>query len=660
MRSFVALLSLCGLVVAQQGVYQQCGGIGWSGGTSCVSGSTCTKLNDYYSQCLPGAATSSTTPAPPSSSSSSTTPGTPSSTSSTPGSTPTGAAPGNISPEWAAAYTKAKAAVAKLSLSEKVSLATGVGWMNGPCVGNTPAVSSIGYPSLCLQDSPLGIRFADKVSVFPAGINAAATFNRTLIRQRGVALGAEFKGKGIHVGLGPMMNLMRAPAAGRNWEGFGGDPYLSGEAAFETVTGMQSSGVQASAKHLINNEQEHSRETSSSNVDDRRQHEVYALPFLRSIQANVASIMCSYNQINGSFACENDKVLNGIIKGQFGFPGYIMSDWAATHSTTSVNAGLDMTMPGDISFGSGTTYFGQNLVNAVNSGSVPQSRVDDMALRILAAWYLLKQDSGFPAVNFNSWNSGSGQHIDVQGNHGSLIRTIGAASTVLLKNKNSALPLKTPKSIGIIGNGAGASSRGINGYTDRGGTDGVLGQGWGSGTADYPYLITPLDAIKAKATGTTVSSSLSDTDLNAAGTTASGKDVAIVFIAANSGEAYITVEGNAGDRNDLAAWHNGDALVSKVASSNANTIVVVNTVGPIILESWIDHPNVTALVWSGLPGQEAGAFKMTQPLRLLSHLEISRKRACRRSFRRLQPQWQTTVYPWEECERLRRQSHLPE
>ncbi|KAF5377564.1 hypothetical protein D9615_005221 [Tricholomella constricta] len=139
--------------------------------------------------------------------------------------------------------------------------------------------------------------------------------------------------------------------------------------------------------------------------------------------------------------------------------------------------------------------------------------------------------------------------------------------------------------------------------------------GWGSGTAEFPYLINPLDAIttKAKAAGTSVSSSLSDTDLNAAANVAAGKDVAIVFITADSGEGYLTVEaswkrlesGNAGDRNNLQAWHGGDALVAKVASMNSKTIVVVNSVGPIVMEPWINHANVTAVVWSGLPGQEA-------------------------------------------------------
>ncbi|KAI0651675.1 beta-glucosidase [Trametes meyenii] len=602
----VWLLLLTCSALGQQSVYQQCGGIGWTGATTCVSGSVCTKQNDYYSQCLPSSVSSA--PASPTSPSS-TTGSAPSSTVVPPAHTSVA----NISPEWAAAYTKAKAAVAKLSLTDKVNLGTGVQWQKGACVGNTPAISSVpGFDGLCLQDSPVGVRYADKVSAFPPEINVAATFNRTLMRQRGAAMGSEFKGKGVHVALGPMMNLMRAPAAGRNWEGGGGDPFLSGELAFETVTGIQSVGVQACAKHYINNEQEHFRDSSSSNVDDRTEHELYSYPFLRSVQANVASVMCSYSElasVNGTFSCENDKTLNGLLKTEFGFQGCNNVDWWATHSgAPAVNAGLDMTMPGDTTLGSGQTYFGQNLVNAVQSGQVSEARIDDMATRILAAWYLLGQDSGFPAVNFNSWQTGQGSHIDVQADHKDLIRTIDAAATVLLKNIGNTLPLKAPKSIAVVGNGAGNSSKGPNGYEDRAGDDGVLGMGWGSGTDDYPYLIAPVDAIttRAKNDGTTVTSSLSDTDLNGAAAAARGKDVAFVFITADSGQGYLTVENAAGDRNDLNAWHNGDALVKQVASVNKNTIVVVNSVGPIVVEQWIDHPNVTALVWSGLPGQEAG------------------------------------------------------
>ncbi|KAJ7078551.1 glycoside hydrolase family 3 protein [Mycena belliarum] len=453
------------------------------------------------------------------------------------------------------------------------------------------------------MDSPVGVRLASNVSVFPAAINVAATFNRTLMRQRGEAMGAEFRGKGVNVALGPMMNLMRAPAAGRNWEGFGGDAYLSGEGAYETIIGMQSQGVQATAKHIINNEQEHFRTSETSEVDDRTQHELYALPFLRSVQAGVASVMCSYNQVNGTYACENDKVLNGILKGEFGFQGYVVSDWGATHSTApAVLAGLDMSMPDSSSFGT-------RLVAAVRNGSVPQSRIDDMAVRILAAWYLLGQDEGYPAVNFDSRNNSSpnDQRVDVQGDHKVIIREIGAASTVLLKNADNTLPLKNLKSIAVIGNGAAAPSRGPNGFPNRAGNDGVLAMGWGSGTADFPYLIAPVDAITARAAqdGTQVSSSLTDTNLAAAAAASAGKDVALVFVTADSGE-IANVEGNRADRNDLQAWHGGDALVQQVAKVNAHTIVVVNSVGPIVMEAWIDHPNVTAVVWSGLPGQEAG------------------------------------------------------
>lgn len=419
------------------------------------------------------------------------------------------------------------------------------------------------------------------------------------MNKKGVAMGQEFRGKGIHVQLGPMMNLMRIPASGRAWEGFGGDPYLSGEGAYETIIGIQSQGVQAVAKHLINNEQEHNRMKSSSNVDDRTQHELYLHPFLRSIQANVAAIMCSYNLVNGTYACENNSTLNGLLKTELAFQGYVMSDWYATHSTTSANMGLDMTMPGDMFPLSIVSYFGDSLVSAVQNGDVPQSRLDDMAIRILAAWYLVGQDQGYPAINLNT---------DVQSDHKNLIREIGAASTVLLKNSRNVLPLKAPKSIAIIGSGAGANGLGPNSCLDHSCDSGVLAEGWGSGTSSFPYLITPLDAIKNRSSvdNTSVYSSLSDSDTGAAASTAAGKDVAFVFITADSGEDDYLVEGNTGDRNDLQAWHSGDALVQKVASVNSNTIVVVNSVGPIILEAWIDSPNVTAVVWSGLPGQEAG------------------------------------------------------
>ncbi|KAF9528785.1 glycoside hydrolase superfamily [Crepidotus variabilis] len=531
----------------------------------------------------------------------------------------------DFGPAWRAAWQKAKAKVSKWTLEEKVNSTTGIGWANGRCVGNIAAIEprdGRGWPGLCLEDSPLGIRFADFVTAFPAAINAAASFNRDLIRQRGVLMGKEHVAKGVNVALGPMMNLGRVAAGGRNWEGFGADPWWSGEGAYETILGMQSTGVTACAKHLVGNEQEYKRTQSSSEIDDRTLHELYAHPFLRSVMAGVGSVMCSYNLLNGTYACENDKILNDIVKREYGFQGYIMSDWSAQHSTISANAGLDMTMPGDITFDSGDSYFGGNLTAFVANKTISESRVTDMATRILAAWYLAGQDDeSYPSTNFDAFkpaNEATNSRIDVQDDHYKFVRTLGSASTVLLKNKNNALPLGqrgkfgkglAERTIALIGSGAGPGRAGPNEFSDQGGAiSGALAMGWGSGTAWFTDLISPLAAIQpvARKFSTTLSWLLDDFDLDRAASTAARQSAALVFLKADSGEDYITVDGNEGDRKNLTAWFNGDNLVNAVAAQNNNTIVIVNSVGPLILEPWIDHPNVTAVLWAGLPGEESG------------------------------------------------------
>ncbi|KZV64672.1 glycoside hydrolase family 3 protein [Peniophora sp. CONT] len=518
----------------------------------------------------------------------------------------------DFAPAWAAAHKKAAALVAQMTLEQKVNVTTGVGWEGGRCVGNTPAIEELGYPSICLEDSPIGVRDADFVTAFPAGINAATTWSRSLIRARGLAMGQEHVGKGVHVALGPMMNLGRDAQGGRNWEGFGADPYLAGEAAYETILGMQQAGVQACAKHYILNEQENQRTLETSDTDDRTIHELYALPFLRSVMAGVASVMCSYNAANGTYACENDRTLNQILKEEYGFQGYVMSDWSATHSTVpSANNGLDMTMPGDITFNSGTSYFGANLTAAVEAGEVPEGRVDDMAERIIAAWYLLGQDTGYPETNFNAFNpldEATNEHVDVQDDHDVLVREIGGASIVLLKNTDGALPLNKPRTLAVIGSDARPGMTGPDEFSDLGGVDGILAMGWGSGTANLTYLISPYEALQARARKDRTSFfwSFDDFNLLNAQVIANKKDAAIVFIQSDSGEGYITVDGNAGDRKNMTAWHNGDELVQAVASINPNTIVVVHSVGPLIIEPWVENPNVTAILWAGVSGPETG------------------------------------------------------
>lgn len=310
---------------------------------------------------------------------------------------------------------------------------------------------------------------------------------------------------------------------------------------------------------------------------------------------------------------QNALAQNGWLKHELGFQGYILSDWAATHSgVDSALNGLDMTMPGDVTFGSNDSYFGANLTEAVNNGSVPIERLDDMATRILGGWFLTGQDSdSFPDVNFDAFdrnNDTLNDYVDVRADHGDLIREIGAASSVLLKNVNNTLPIQRPRTMAVFGSDSGPATQGPNGLPDRGGFDGVVTIGWGSGTADFTYLITPLEALQKQALAdrTQFSWWLEDYNLEGAAALAADKDVALVFIASDAGEEYITVDGNVGDRNNITAWKGGDDLVLAVANSTDNVVVVIHSPGAIDMEAWIDHPNVTAVIMAGFPGQEAG------------------------------------------------------
>ncbi|RYP61981.1 hypothetical protein DL771_009921 [Monosporascus sp. 5C6A] len=502
--------------------------------------------------------------------------------------------------DWSAAVQRANAALANLSLDDKVKIVTGIGWnAGGACVGNTAAVPSIGYPQLCLQDGPLGLRYATSVNAFTPGIQAGATWDRALIRQRGQFIGEEARGCGVHVLLGPAPGALgKIPAAGRNWEGFGADPYLQGIASAETIEGLVGVGVQPTVKHYLLNEQELNRGSMSSNAADRSIHELYLWPFADAVHSNVASVMCSYNRINGTYACENDRLLNVLLKRELGFQGYVVTDWNAQHSTVeSAINGLDMSMPGS-DFNGGNVLWGPRLIQAVNSGSVPRSRVDDMVRRILAPWYFYGQDKGYPAINLNA---------NVRGNHKENIRAVARDGIVLLKNDDRILPLNKPRKLALVGSAAATGRHARNQCTDRACNEGALGMGWGSGTAEYPYFVSPQDAIteRARADGTTISTSLTD-NTGSVASAVSGADAALVFITADSGEGYLTVANNEGDRVNLDPWNNGNQLVDAVARASDNVIVVVHSVGPIVLESILSHPSVKAIVWAGLPSQENG------------------------------------------------------
>ncbi|TQS32014.1 hypothetical protein Golomagni_07684, partial [Golovinomyces magnicellulatus] len=316
-------------------------------------------------------------------------------------------------PGWTDAYAKAKAFVSQLTLAEKVNLTTGVGWMSEKCVGNSGSVPRLGLKNLCMQDGPLGLRFSDYNSAFPPAITIAGHFSRHLWKDRGTALGSEARDKGVDVILGPCSGpLGRFANGGRNAEGFGSDPYLQGLAMANTIQGVQNAGTIACAKHFVGNEQEHYRqggpdvaEAISSNIDDKTMHEYYSWPFQDAVKAGVGSVMCSYNQVNNSYGCQNSKTLNGLLKDEYGFQGFVMSDWQAQHAgAATAVAGLDMTMPGDTEFNTGISYWGSNLTLAVINGTVPAYRVDDMAMRIMAAYFKVgKTLENQVETSFSSW-----------------------------------------------------------------------------------------------------------------------------------------------------------------------------------------------------------------------------------------------------------------
>lgn len=470
---------------------------------------------------------------------------------------------------WDEAYAKAETLVRQMSLEQKVAITTGIGWKNGLCVGNTYPTTNPDFPSLCLQDAPLGVRMANNVTSGVSGMNAAASFDKAAIRARAEYMGQEFRGKGAHVQLGPAMNFMRSPNSGRAWEAGGEDPYLMGVLAAETVKGIQEQGVIATAKHFLLNEQELNRHLSSSDVDSRTLHEIYLWPFARSVEAGVGSVMCAYNLANGTYACENDYLMNTVLKGELGFRGFIHSDWGGTYSTAkAANNGLDMTMPGDINMEGGTnSWFGKNLTDAVNAGEVSDERATEMAMRIVSAWYKMKQDKDFPKVTLDSFHLDMAPFVDVQGDHKKLVREMGAASNVLLKNEKNALPIdpKKIKKISIIGSDSAVNSSLLNCH-NHACTGHTLAAGWGSGSTYFPYIVDPLSGL-ADAFGKDVEikHTTNDWDLETAAETAKDTDYAFVFANSNSGEEITgrpLVAGTVGDRHNLSLWHNGDNLVS--------------------------------------------------------------------------------------------------
>jgi len=502
---------------------------------------------------------------------------------------------------WEEADAKAREWCKDLTNEEKIALITGRENMTGVCVGSIDPIERKNFKGLCLQDGPAGVRFAKGTATsWQASINTAATFDRTLLRKVGEAQGNEFYKRGINVALSPAMNILRAPASGRIFESYGEDPFYVSQCGLEVLKGIQSQGVIANAKHYIANDQENNRGASTSNVPEQALWEVYMEPFYRTvIEGEAGTVMAGYNAVNGTYSTQNKRLLTDYLKDKLGFKGFVMSDWWAIFDVEkSFGNGTDMNMPGGKYWGPDyvdDSFWGPHIQECIDKGIFPQERLDDAALRIIRTMYKLGQMEDYPEVNL---------YVETNTKeNAALNRKVGADSNVLLKNADNILPIKKTKKVKKIAV-IGKDSMPPTLCEDMKCANGTLPLGWGSGTTDFKYVVDPLSAItkRAKKSGIKVVSYGEDDAKNAA-KVAKKADVAVVFVQADSGEEYITVEGNAGDRLNLDLWHGGNELIEAVAAANKNTIVVIHAPGPVNVPFL---NKVKGIIFAGMPGQETG------------------------------------------------------
>jgi len=360
--------------------------------------------------------------------------------------------------------------LAKLTLDEKIMLLAGEGSMT------THPVPRLGIPSVRMTDGPTGVRSPEghAATVFPVGVALAATWNPALAQRVGKAIGQEARAHGADVLLAPTVNIVRTPRWGRNFETYSEDPWLTARMAVGYVRGVQGEGIGVSVKHFAANNQETSRFFVNSIVDERTLREIY-LPAFEAVvkETHPWSVMASYNKINGIYAAENPWLLKTVLKGEWGFDGFVVSDWGATHSTApAVKGGLDLEMPGP------PTHFGDKLKAAVAAGEVTPSQIDENARRIvrLLIW------SG-------AIDRGAARQPDAQPvRHPAVAREAAEEAIVLLKNAGM-LPLDPSiKSLAVIGPNADVSRI----------------QGGGSSTVVPFDAVTPLQALRAALPGVRV------------------------------------------------------------------------------------------------------------------------------------------------------------
>jgi beta-glucosidase len=493
---------------------------------------------------------------------------------------------------------RADLVVAQMTLDEKIQLVHGTGWgvlRDGDPVpprsnlgaGYTPGFDRLGIPDINLADSATGVRLGALQSrystLLPSPLALAATWNLNSANLYGEVIGRELRDQGFNMSIGGGVDLAREPRNGRNWEYAGEDPLLAGSIVGNLAKGIQSQHVMGDIKHYALNDQETGRTVVNVSMDKRALRESDLLAFQIAIGiSEPAGVMCSYNKFEGDYACENDYLLNDVLKKDFHFKGWVLSDWNATHSTVkAAKNGMDMEQPED-------KYFGDALKKAVQNGEVPEARLNDMVHRILRSMFAtgVVDHPVFPRRVVDPFKGLE----DAQ--------KIAEESTVLLKN-DKILPLsETVRSIAVIGSHAdvGVLSGGGSAQVDSPGGNAIDPK---PGTAEWQkpmyFPSSPLKYIRQAAPKAKVEYN-AGTDPASAAAFAKSSDVAIVFVNQFTAEDADF---------PLALPDNQDALVKAVSAANPRTIVVIES-GTTILMPWLgDVKGVLAAWYPGIGGGQA-------------------------------------------------------
>ena len=527
---------------------------------------------------------------------------------------------------------RAKLALAAMSLDEKLTLVTGFADGGGldkvpddvvsPAIkadvaahaikgaaGYVPGIDRLHIPYQTQTDASIGVRVEGLArTALPSSLATAASFDPTVSEAGGKMIGWEARNSGFNMMLAGGANLAREPRNGRNFEYVGEDPLLAGQMAGGLIRGIQSNHIASTIKHFAVNDQESLRTTVDSQISEKAMRQSDLLAFEMAMeQGNPLSVMCSYNLVNGSWACENDYLLNKTLKQQWAFKGFVMSDWGAVHSTdkAAIN-GLDQ-LTGFPCCGDHISHFGPALKASIASGAVSQARLDDMVERIL---YVM-----FASGSYDEPVKADDSKIDFK-TDGDIAQTAAENSLVLLKNTGNLLPLRGVKSVAVIGSHADKgvlSGGGSSSVTPIGGNPVTDGQpaSWPGPVRFLPS--SPVDALKAELPDAKIDYTSGD-DIAAAVAAAKASDVAVVFVNKWNGEGFdarLELDGNQ------------DALVAAVTAANPKTVVVIQSGGAILMP-WADKtPAILEAFYPGERGGQAIARILTGKVNPSGHLPIT-------------------------------------